>query len=120
MQVPYTNNLDRPVSIGGKRIAPGQTRSVEQTMIPGYEAKAAPAPPPSDPVLEILDDSIKNIVPRLPDLSDEDFDRLRQAEADGKSRSGLEEAFEEEALRRAEAAADAEGTQTKSETEARE
>lgn len=111
MQVPYTNTKDQPVSIGGKRINPGETRSVEQTFIPGYQPAAAPGPAPRDPVLEILDDSINNIVPKLPELSEEDFARVRQAEADGKSRSGLEKAFEEEALRRAEEAAEGEGSE---------
>ena len=103
MQVPYTNTKDRAVSIGGKRIAPGQTRLVEQTMIPGYKPPGPAPKAPSDPVLELLDNSIKSIVPKLPDLSEDEFERIRQAEADGKSRSGLIEAFEEEALRRAEA-----------------
>lgn len=111
MQVPYTNTKDRPVSIGGKRINPGETRSVEQTFIPGYTSQAAPGPAPRDPVLEILDDSVKAIVPKLADLSEEDFARVRQAEADGKSRSSLEKAFEEEALRRAEKAAEGGGSQ---------
>jgi len=115
MQRPYTNASDRPISIGGKRIAPGQTRSVEETLIPGWERPGLEPKAPSDPVLELLDNSVKDIVPRLPELSDDEFDRIRQAEADGKSRKSLAEAFGEETLRRAELAAAADGEQGRDE-----
>lgn len=106
MERPFTNRKDHPVTVGGKRIYPGETRGVEETLHPNYKpASKAPAEP-ADPALELLDNSIPDIVAKLPDPSDEDFDRLRQGEADGKTRKGLLKAFEEEMLRRAETKAE--------------
>jgi len=97
---PWTNTGETPVHIGGKLIGPGETRDVEETLIPDY-APAAREPDLSDPVLEILDHKVAEIAGILPQLSDEELRQVEQAEQDGKTRKGVMEAIAEEWLRRA-------------------
>lgn len=103
-KVPYTNNTANRMTIGGVAVRPGETRYIDETLHPDYRAAAAPPTAPTDPVLELLDNPIKDIVPQLPTLSDEDFIKVWQGEENGKTRSSLLKAFEGEKLRRAEIA----------------
>jgi hypothetical protein len=57
-----------------------------------------------DNVLDLLDDSVKNITAKLAGLSGEDFATLRAGEEAGKTRKSLVKAFDEEANRRTESA----------------
>lgn len=110
MKVPYTNTSKNTVQIGGKSIRPGETREIEATLHPDYHRPpAAAAPEPGNPMLEMLDDSVANIIEQLPDVSDDELGQLVQAEADGKKRKTLMAAFEEEKLRRAQTATAAGG-----------
>lgn len=108
-KVPYTNNTANRMTVGGVAVRPGETRYIDETLHPDYKRADAAPSEPDDPVLELLDNSVKDIVPQLPELSDADFYRVWQGEEDGKTRSTLLEAFEEEKLRRAEAQSEGEG-----------
>lgn len=103
-KVPFTNTGTSFRFVGGQMVAPGETIYVSQYDHPGYKAPAPEAvkEDTTDPVLDRLDQKVDDIVAQLPELSDDDFERLRQAEQDGKTRSTLMKAFEAEALRRAE------------------
>lgn len=103
-EIPYTNTKPHAVTIGTKTIAPGDTRMVDETLVRATGRTPAVDEAPSDPLLEALDDSIANIAAKLPEFSDDELERLIQGEADGKTRKGLMSAFEEEKLRRAQAA----------------
>lgn len=108
-KVPFTNPGPGYRSIGGVMIAPGETRPVDARLVPGYGRKPAKRPKKkhSDPVLALLDNRIEVIVPQLPKLSDEAFDKLQQAERDGnKTRQTLMKHFDEEFARRAALAED--------------
>lgn len=105
-KVPFFNKGTNRVVVGGQACAPGATIYVDERDHPDFKPapKQRPKKTHSDPVLTLLDKPVAEIVPELPNLSDDDFDKLQQAEKDGnKTRKSLLKAFDEEYLRRAEA-----------------
>ena len=109
-KVPYTNTGKTIAHIDGKSIAPNDTREVDPTQIPGYQAEAPKQEPPADPVGALLKGKVKEITPAIPGLSDEDLDKVEAAEGAKKDpRVGVMKAVAEERLKRAEAKAAAEG-----------
>ncbi|MFW6339515.1 MAG: hypothetical protein ACOC0Q_01460 [Wenzhouxiangella sp.] len=108
-KVIYINNTGARKTVAGMAVAAGESIQIDERDHPEFKAAPAqrPAKAPTDPVLELLDQPIAEIVEQLPSLTDEQFDQLQQAEKDGKTRKGLLKAFDEEYLRRAEAKVDA-------------
>ena len=104
-KVPFYNPGPGFRNIGGVMIAPESTRPVDARLVPGYGKAKQPTKRPrkqhSDPVLALLDNRIEDIVPLLPKLSDEDFGKVVQGEKNGKTRTTLQQEFDEEWLRRA-------------------
>jgi hypothetical protein len=108
-KVPFYNPGPGYRSIGGVMIAPKETRPVDARLVPGEASKPAKRPKKdhSDPVLALLDNRIDVIVPQLPTLTNEAFDKVQQAERDGnKTRNTLLKHFDEEFARRAALAED--------------
>ncbi|MBA1147432.1 hypothetical protein H0Z60_10225 [Ectothiorhodospiraceae bacterium WFHF3C12] len=104
MKVPYSNDKPHPVHVGGKLIMPGDTREVDESLIP-RTAPAEPVEPvdPGDPLLALLDGSVKEVTDALPGLDDDQVRQLRAAEESGKTRSTLIAAIDETLLERAQA-----------------
>lgn len=103
--------------VAGVVIPPGETKVFEEADLPphlrGGSAEPAPAPVrPADPVLELLDQNVAEIIKAIeardeqgrPTVSDDDVLRLKQAEEDGKTRKTLMKAIDEEWVRRADEA----------------
>jgi len=110
--VPVKNNTAMTMHVAGVLIAPGETRHLPRVHVPANllpRTTPAAVPAPSDPVLELLDDSVKDIVGRLPELDDEQLAAVKAAEVDGKTRKSLMDAIAQEELRRANARADGAG-----------
>lgn len=103
-KVVYTNTTGARKTVGGMAVAAGESVLIDERDHPEFKPAPAqrPTKAPTDPVLELLDKPIAEIVKQLPSLTDEQFDQLQQAEKDGKTRKGLLKAFDEEYLRRAE------------------
>lgn len=106
MRVPIENNGKMPIYVAGTMIPPGETGHFEEDMLPPeyrqsavVEAEATPA----DPLLTVLELKVADVVNGLPDLGDEELDRLEMLEAAGKARKGVIEAITADRLRRAEA-----------------
>lgn len=110
-QIIYTNTTGKRKVVGGMAVPPGGSVMVGPRDHPDYTPapRQRPRKQRSDPVLALLDNSVRDIVKQLPELSDAEFDRLTQGEKDGKTRKSLLEAFDAEYLRRAEAKVDAGG-----------
>jgi hypothetical protein len=100
-KVPYTNNTSRHMNVGGKLIAPGDTREVDQRDVPGFKQAAKPAPAERDQVRELLEKGVKAIVSELPNLTDAQLIALADGEKAGKDRKSLLEAIAAEQLGRA-------------------
>lgn len=106
MRVPIENNGQMPIYVGGVMIPPGETRHFEDDMLPPEfraPAEGQAEPEALDPLLAVLGGTVDHIKLGLPDLGDEELDRLEMLEAEGKARKTLIEAIAEERLRRAEA-----------------
>lgn len=91
--------------VGAVMIPPGETRLIPAHQVPAHlrpQAPPAPAPARSDPVLELLDGPVRDVLAALPGLDDDVLATLRQAEIDGKTRKSLLEGIAAEELRRAE------------------
>lgn len=116
-KIAFTNTSARVRFVAGQMVAPSETIYVEPRDHPEYTPAPVQRPRKTrtDPVLALLDNAVKDIIPQLPELSDEEFDRLTQGEKDGKTRSSLLKAFDEEYLRRAEAKVDADKDKAPSE-----
>lgn len=99
-QVHYHNTTDAPVYIGGVLIAPGAARLVDARLVPGA-AEVQDTTPETDPLLDLLDGSVGEVVGKLEGLSDEELTQLETAETDGKTRKGVLAGITEERLRRA-------------------
>ena len=70
----------------------------------------AKKPDPVDPVLKVLDGTVRDVIDTLPDQTDEDLEKLLDAERAGNTRSTLVEAIEAEIAIRQEADDDADNT----------
>lgn len=108
MKKPYTNDTDKIVHIGNCTIWPGQTREVEETLIPGFVQESSGEEEQDtaleDALVALLDGSVAEIREALPGLPGEHLDLLETLEASdngGKGRKGVAEAIAEERLRRA-------------------
>lgn len=105
-KIPYTNDTDQPVYVGNLLVKPGQSRMVDPELAPNHAAKiaagqATPAGEPENPVLKLLDSSVKDVKAALPGLTDAQLDELEKGEADGKTRKGVLEAIGEQRVLRA-------------------
>lgn len=106
-QVPYTNDGERPVHRGGKRILPGETRLVDAAAVARPRpSDEDPAVPESGDILDLLDGTVDEVVAALPELTGDQLADLLHAEQAGKTRKTLVEALSEEQLRRADEAGD--------------
>lgn len=102
-KVPHTNETLKFLHIGAVTIPPGETRDVDPSLLPGYKPVVVPPPAPEVPpdlLAELLKASIKNILPELPGMSDDDLARAVTLEETGQKRKSLLEQFAAENLRR--------------------
>lgn len=103
-----TNEGLSPIYVGGKMIAPGEGRDIDERDLPP-ELRDAPAPvveeagPSLDDELgALLKESVKEIKDLLPTLTNEGLDRLAELERGHEHpRKTLLEAVADEAIRRA-------------------
>lgn len=102
--VPYTNTGINNAHIGGKVIEPGETREVDETLIPGYGQPVAEAENAEDipnPFVDILAGSVKEVTAALVDLELglEQLDELEALETSAeKPRKGVLEAIDNRRL----------------------
>jgi hypothetical protein len=81
--IPVFNGGSMPLWVGGQMVPPGETRLLPAHHVPAHlhpAVQAAPLPPaeaPADPLAEILDGSVKDVVAALPGL---DADQLMELE----------------------------------------
>lgn len=106
-----TNDGPNTIYVGGKMIAPGEGRDIDERDLPP-ELRDAPAPVveeagPSldDELCALLKESVKEIKDLLPGLTNEGLDRLAELERCYEHpRKTLLEAIADEAIRRADEA----------------
>ncbi len=96
----HHNPTDAPMYVGGVLIPPGAARLVDARLVPGAEVRVE-APPAGDPLLDILDGSVADVVGKLEGMSDAELDQLEAAEVAGKTRKGVLAGLTEERIRRA-------------------
>jgi hypothetical protein len=107
--VPVENRKSIPMHIAGRTIPPGEVRYFDESELPGYmrqpervaSDEVAPESGP-DPLLAVLEDSVKDITAQLHTFSDDDLNRLDILEQAGENRKTLVSAIQNERLRRAE------------------
>ena len=106
-----TNDGPNTIYIGGKLIAPGEGREVDERLLPRDQSmpvkEQPPEPGPSldDLVGELRAKSVKDITAELPGLTQEAFDRLAELEhGDPIPRKTLLAELGTEQIRRADAA----------------
>ncbi len=106
MEIPIHNPGKNPLPVGNLTVLPGETRLIEERLVPPHlrpQQEAESVLLPEDPVLALLERTVPEIVAHLPALSDEDYEGLKEAERNGNTRVTLVKAFSEEDLRRANA-----------------
>ncbi len=106
MRLPVTNHGTTMLHVGGKVIRPGETRHIDESLVPDDlkpAASQASEDAPDDPLLALLDGSVKEIEGALAGLSSAQLDELEAAEEAGKTRKGVIAAITAERLHRAEA-----------------
>lgn len=82
-KIAYTNTGNTVAHVGGKSIPPGETREVEESMLPSFTTaptKSAKPEPEANPLAEILAHSVKDITALLPAMSDGELAALGEAE----------------------------------------
>lgn len=92
MRIPVHNPSAMPIYVHGAMILPGETRHFDESDVPPHMrpvAEAVESASPDAPLLSLLDDSIKNVLPKLDDLQDADIARLLVLESDGQNRKTL-------------------------------
>jgi hypothetical protein len=102
MKTPYTNETDKFVHIGSVTIAPGATRDVEDSHIPGYTPPNSVAlEAPENPLVKILALSVEKAKAELKSLTDDQLAQLGDLEKAGHQRKTLINAIADELLQRA-------------------
>lgn len=100
-----SNGGKEAMYVGGKMIPPGETRHFEPHELPPHLRPQAPSADPEttdNPLAELLKKKVADVVAALPDLSDEDLQRLGGLEqVASKPRTSLLGAIAEETLKRA-------------------
>jgi hypothetical protein len=105
MRVPIENKGQMPLYVAGVMIPPGEIRHFDDDQLPPEfraPAEASADEVPLDPLLDILKMKMGDVAKGLPDLSDEELDRLEMLEVEGHNRKGVIAAVAEERLRRGE------------------
>ncbi len=104
-EIPVTNTTNANLHIGGKVIIPGETRMVDERIVPDSlktkEQNAGDAEEPRDPIHGLLEGTVVEITAALAGLSTEELAQLHDAEVAGKNRKGVLEAIAADQLRRA-------------------
>jgi hypothetical protein len=102
MKTPYTNETDKFVHIGSVTIAPGATRDVEDSHIPGYTPPASTTnESPENPLARIAVLSVDKAKAQLKNLTDGELAQLGDLEKAGQQRKTLINAIADELLQRA-------------------
>lgn len=100
MQKLITNTGNSPMYHGNTMIPPGESRLVD---VPGDDAKPQEAAAPTlvDLLTELLGKSIAAITPEIQKLTHEALEKAYEMEQEGKNRSTLLAALQDEIIRRA-------------------
>lgn len=104
MRKAIENKTQMPMFVAGMMIPPGETRLIEDDMLPPEHREKAPIPAPeipADPLVELLEQNAKTVVAALDGISSEDLARLQLLETEGKARKTVLEAIAAEGLKRA-------------------
>jgi hypothetical protein len=101
--VPFTNNTINTLHIGSATIPAGETRDVDESLLPGYgqETIVTEAELPSNPMIEMLKSNVRSVLEKIAALSDADLAQLVAQEEAGANRKTIIEAVGAEILRRA-------------------
>ena len=103
---PCTNTTDQIMHVGNTTIWPGQTREVDETLLPDYAAPDTDdaAPDPDADLKALLEGNVGEVREALPAFTDDELDSLEALESEdagGKGRKGVLEAIAEARLQRA-------------------
>lgn len=82
-KIPVSNTTAMPIYVAGLMIPPGETRHFDAAQVPAEYRPVLPpvvAAAPPDPLDDLLGHSVKDVVARLPELSDTDLERLGDLE----------------------------------------
>lgn len=94
MKIPFHNETDKFQHIGGVTIPPFDTRDVEATLHPDYQAPKAEEEVPDNPLAALLKAAVKDIQPKLAELDMEQLTALEALEQESqKPRASLIEAI---------------------------
>ncbi len=104
-RIPIHNKGETIKYVAGRAIPPQETRVFDAHEVRHLVPAEKKEPDvPTDPVLDLLDRPIKDIIPDLPNLSGDDIQRLKLAEQNGNTRETLIKAIDKDLARRAEVA----------------
>lgn len=95
-EIPVHNNTERAESIGGILLRPGESRMIDEQLVPDQwkpkpQAEATEAE--ADPLDVILDGNVAEVIDSLADLDVAQLDALADREHAGKNRKGVTEAI---------------------------
>ncbi|QZA80856.1 hypothetical protein [Deefgea piscis] len=104
--IPFTNETERFITVGLTTIAPGQTRDVDETLLPNYQPAANQSESNEAdlayPALHaLLASNVETVINALPDLPTDELEALGEIEQMGKARKTILGAVAELLLNRA-------------------
>ncbi len=103
-QLAITNDGKNNKYVGSICILPGETKILDESLIPGRKVQVVERDPveETDPMPELLQGKVADIVTALPTLEEDDFVRLARLEEESeKPRVSLMKAIAAEGIRRA-------------------
>ena len=86
--IPYYNDSENAVWIGGQMIPPGCCRMVDASLLPS-DPVPAELEQENDPLAELLIGTVDAVLAKLPELSTEEVERLGELEQVGQQRKGI-------------------------------
>ena len=79
--IPFMNNTQQPMTVGGKTIMPGESRSVDPRFLSSYKVVAEPEAVVADFDIDaVLDLNLGELEDALPAFSDSELQQIKDAE----------------------------------------
>ena len=87
--VAFTNNTKKTAHIGTKSIPAGETREVDETLLPITHPQEQTEQPPANPLTELLTGNVKDVLSKLNGYTADELGAIDQLEVGGSNRKGV-------------------------------
>lgn len=96
--VAFTNNTKKTAHIGTKSIPAGETREVDETLLPITQPREQVEQKPANPLTELLTGNVQDVLSKLDEYTADELGAIEQLETAGANRKGVLEGIANQLL----------------------